>query len=278
MENKILTGYPSIDKPWLKYYDSDESVMNNVTETHSIYDYLIQQELPMDSAAIYYYGKKITYRQVLNQIEISKNKFVSLGIKKGDIVTICSPTVPEIYYIFFALNQLGAVANLLDPRTNIEFIEKSINDTNSHILIYIDAAYEKMKNIKVTNKLAHIFYLPVSGSFPVVLKTLYDLKSRNLYKKMKSIHHNNWLELKFKVHSDNSISTLSGDDLAAIVYTSGTTEVPKGALLSNKTIIALTIQNRISDFGWDRYDRFLEIMPPFIAYGLLCGIVIPMSF
>ena len=70
---KELTGYPSVDKPWLKYYDSDESVMNNVTETHSIYDYLIQQELPMDSAAIYYYGKKITYRQVLNQIEISKN-------------------------------------------------------------------------------------------------------------------------------------------------------------------------------------------------------------
>ena len=70
-------------------------------------------------------------------------------------------------------------------------------------------------------------------------------------------------------------SESNADDSAAIVYTSGTTEIPKGAVLSNKNIVALTRQNMLSDFGWDRNDRFLEIMPPFIAYGLLCGIVIP---
>ena len=273
--DKKKTGFPSIDKPWLKYYDSDESALQ--INAKSVYDYFVQQKPPMNSVAIDFFGKKITYSQLLDQIEKTRIKFLSLGIKKGDVVTLCSPMVPEIYYIFFSLNQIGAVANLLDPRTNIEFIEKSIYDTNSRILIYIDQAYEKMRTIKANEKLPHVFYLPVSGSFPRALKMLYDIKNRNVFNELRIIKHYNWLDYKAETPASKGLNNdVTVDDLAAIVYTSGTTEIPKGALLSNKNIIALTVQSRISDFGWDRYDRFLEIMPPFIAYGLLCGIVIPL--
>lgn len=272
-QNKELTGYPSIDKPWLKYYNNPKEIQ---IENISVYEYFINQDVPLDSVAIDYYGNKILYKKVIEKIGETQNRFLALGLKKGDVVTLCVPTVPEIYYIFFALNHIGAIVNLIDPRTNIEFIEKSLNDTNSCILIYIDAAYEKLGKIRTNKKLKNIFYLPVSSSFPKYMKTIYNFKNLKVYNKLNRFGHKNWIyqSAEFNKEDYKAEKNLS-DDIAAIVYTSGTTEIPKGALLTNKNIIALTIQNKISDFGWDKYDRFLEIMPPFIAYGLLCGIVIP---
>ena len=270
-----MTGYPSIDKPWLQYYNHDVSKVR--VENTSVYAFFMQQNPPLDSIALDYFGNTVTYKQVIKNIDIEVEKFISLGIKKGDIVTLCSPTVPEVFYIFFALNKIGAIVNLLDPRLDRCFIEKNIDESNSCVVIYTDAALNKFRNIKANSKIKQVFYLPASNSLPNVKRALYDLKNRSRYKKIKEVNHKNWCSFVSEHDCELRITPNAlSDDVAAIVYTSGTTELPKGALLSNVNIISLINQNSIADYGWDRFDRFLEIMPPFIAYGLLCGILIPM--
>ena len=75
------------------------------------------------------------------------NSFVALGIKKGDIVTICSPTFPETIISNYALNKIGAVANNIDPRTNAKRIEENLNKVNSKYLIALDIAFPKINSI-----------------------------------------------------------------------------------------------------------------------------------
>lgn len=56
-------------------------------------------------------------------------------LRRGDIVTICSPTFPETIYANYALNKIGAVANNIDPRTNAKRILDNLNKVNSDYLL-----------------------------------------------------------------------------------------------------------------------------------------------
>lgn len=85
-----------------------------------------------------YYGKKITYRKLFDEIDIVARAFNALGVKKGEIVTLTVLTLPETVYLFFALNKLGAVANSIDPRTNKERLRNYIKNTNSKLVFTID--------------------------------------------------------------------------------------------------------------------------------------------
>ena len=103
-----MTGYPSIDKPWLKYY-SDEAI--NVEIPHmTAYDYICHcNKNESGETAINYFGRLITYEELFRKINKCANQFSQLGIEKGDIVRICMPTTIETIVAFYALNSLGAI-------------------------------------------------------------------------------------------------------------------------------------------------------------------------
>ena len=79
MEEKKLTGYPSIDKPWLKFYQK-ETILSDVPEC-TVYQNLYNhnKDYPND-IALMYFGKKITYAQLFAEVEnAAKASFSSLG-------------------------------------------------------------------------------------------------------------------------------------------------------------------------------------------------------
>ncbi len=118
MKEKELTGYPSIDKPWLKYY-SEEALRAKVPEC-SMYDLLYGNNCAnTDDIALEYMGSKVTYGGLFGKIEEVAKAFWTWGIRKGDIVAICAVNIPEIIYSIYALNRIGAIINLIDPRSNI---------------------------------------------------------------------------------------------------------------------------------------------------------------
>ena len=127
---KKLTGYPSIDKPWLKYYT--EEALNAKLPECTIYEYLWENNKDhLDDVALIYYGKKITYEVLFENIDKTAKAFAGAGIKDGDVVAICSVTIPEVIYSVYALNRLGAISNMIDPRTNLERIKTYIENSKT---------------------------------------------------------------------------------------------------------------------------------------------------
>lgn len=99
MPNQNQAGYPSIDKPWLKYYT--EEAINAPFPECTIYEYLyLNNKDHLDDIAINYFDRRITYGQLFENIEKTACAFAALGVKEGDIVTICSVTTPEVIYAF----------------------------------------------------------------------------------------------------------------------------------------------------------------------------------
>ena len=96
-----MTGYPSIDKPWLKYFPKEATSVR--FPEGSMYEYLRACNLSeQDDVALVYFGKKITYRQLLESIRKTASAFSALGIKKGDVVPILLPNIPENIYALYA--------------------------------------------------------------------------------------------------------------------------------------------------------------------------------
>lgn len=267
--DKELTGYPSIDKPWLKYYSEEAKYAADNPQKCSIYQYIYSanKNNPSD-IAIEYFGAKITYSEMFQSIDCVADALYAYGVRSGDFVTICLPNVPEVIYIVYACNKIGAVANMIDPRTNSERILKHTNIVNSVLFITIaDICDQRINCIadKICTKNILVVSAADSATSPIVrLKYMFTkLDGSPKYMAFKEF---------VKKYQDQAIAEISyiKDTAAVMVYTSGTTGTAKGVLLSNEGIIASSLQ-LISALTSREAIRFLAIIPFFSSYGFVDG-------
>jgi len=275
-----LTGYPSIDKPWLKYYTKDAIEAKMPEKT--IYENLLDNNINyLDRIALNYFGRKISYGELIRNIDETAKALINIGVKEGDIITISMPTLPETIYLFYALSKIGAVANMVDPRTSVEGIANYIDEAKSNYVFVVDVAAPKLKNVNVKN----IILVSPSESLPAPLKLGYNAKEfiNNLKKKNKCKLDKSLSWKEFFDYSKKSIVSLDKypkyekDKPLVIVHTGGTTGKPKGVVLSNYNVNSASYQCEIAGFDFQREHNWLNIMPPFIAYGIGNGLHLPLS-
>ena len=271
-----LTGYASIDKPWLKYY-SEEALKVKLPEC-TIYEYILEKNINNhNKTAINYLGKKISYGNMFDNIERVAKAFSALGVKDGDLVSMCMITMPETVYSIYALNKLGAISNLIEPRTNADLIKDRINAAKSKILVVVDVFLPKIMKIADKTTLERIIVVPVSASMPMLTTAVFKLtKGRKLMKAPSIDMYQTWNKFLRAGHGATVTAKKYAKNYpAAIIYTGGTTGVSKGALLSNDCFTAMAAEAYYDAPTLFTGKRFLEIMPPFIAYGLIFGHFIP---
>lgn len=271
----MLTGYPSIDKPWLKYY-SEEAINEPLPES-SIYEIIFERNQDnLNRVAIDYYGKKITYKGLFNYIDSVACSLVKLGVKQGDIVSICMLNSPETIYLVYALNKIGAVANLISGLDSDREIIEHIGNATSPVLFTLDIFSERILSIIDKTDLKHVIISNLTQSMPMITRFV----ARNLKKmKPKQVPLDNrcmsWEEF---ISAKATLVAKKGnpDDAAIICYTGGTTGGSKGVVLSNKSIIAVGQQYIWRGIKLDRDSLWVEILPLFIAYGVTCSLQIPL--
>ena len=262
-----LTGYPSIDKPWLKYYS--EEAINAELPAMTMYDYIYRcNKDNLTGTAINYYGKKIIYAELFRNIESAAKAFTACGIREGDTVAICSFTIPEVIYAVYALNRIGAVANMIDPRTNPVRVKYYFQLSNSKYYLILDRFFKKIKDALPEDAEKITVRLSIGNSLPAMKKAAYSLKAPKT--------ENFGLSWKDFLQKGNSVEykpvPYQPDKPAVIVYTGGTTGVPKAAVMSNDTMNAAAFQTVLTCTSPTRGKTILNIMPPFLAYGIVCGI------
>lgn len=176
-ESKPMTGYPSIDKPWLKYYS--EEAINAPLPKMSMYQYIWENNKDhLSDTAFQYYGTKISYGKLFENIETTARAFTAIGISAGDIIIIASVTTPELIYAIYALNYIGAIPNMVDPRTSIEGIRGYVKEVSSKMILTIDVAYPKILEAAKDTSVKNIITLSAFESMPTLLKTVLKLKQR----------------------------------------------------------------------------------------------------
>ena len=274
MEEKKLTGYPSIDKPWLKYY-SEEAINSKVPEC-TMYEYICNNNKEhLEDIALIYFGRKISYKSLIATIDQTAAAFAALGIKRGDIVTIQALTIPQVVYTIYALSKLGAVANLIYANSNAKAAKASVEETDSQVLVIMEPIYQALKVGLANAKLKKIIVMGIQDEMDFVSKSIYSIASKG--QKIKSDKRvQSWSD--FYATGKNTVAQSKGQsaDPAIMVYTGGTTGKSKAVVLSNYNINAGALQ--YLHLGFERQNTMLCALPPFIAFGITVTLHTPLTF
>ena len=259
--------------PWKKYY-SDEAMECELPDI-TMYDYFIKQSETYDSLTAYsYFGKTSTYEEFKEDINVCANAFLSYGIRKGDVVTICMPNTPEAMIALMALNKIGAISNMVHPLSSANEIKNTIVETRSVMLLVIDMDYEKIKDFINDTEVYKIIIVKANNSMPFVMKNLYKVTVGRKYKMPKTKKNNKylfWNEFvkKGKVYdSTGYVNDFGKNDPACMLHSGGSTGTPKAIVLSNGNFMALAKQSITVFADIEVGDKCLSIMPIFHGFGL----------
>ena len=252
----------------MKYYS--EEALNAKVPKCTIYEYLWENNKAcLNNTAINYYGHKISYQTMFEEIDRATHAFMNLGVKTNDVVIIVAVTIPEIVYSIYALNRLGAISNVVDPRTSASGIRKYISEAHAKYVLSLDVLSKKMKEaIAGTNVEKFITVSPLNSFAGIKGKILRVILRAD--KAGKDVYP--WRMFMSRQEGDLPSVPYKENACCVIVHTGGTTGFPKGVMLSNENLNAMVINAKSSDGRYEAGNVFLNIMPPFIAYGLVNGI------
>lgn len=258
-----------VKTPWYSSYDGVRQHLEY--PDYSIYLLLEESAKKREGLAAYnYFGKCATYKEFLEQIDAAARSFIQMGVKPGDIVSICMPNTPEALISFYAVNKIGAVANMIHPLSAENEIKYYVNLTESRIIVTIDLALNKIIHILPETKLEKIVQVSVADSMPVAIGVGYFMKKGRKLHFEKCDINIKWSDFikSGKQYTGETLYKPDKNDTAAILYSGGTSGFPKGIELTNLNFNALAIQSVEICKTLHEGDRILSIMPVFHGFGL----------
>lgn len=260
------------NNPWEKWYNERQFNINY--PTGSCYDSLKKTSNSYPKYKAYnYFGIEKNYNEIIAEVNNVAKSLYQIGIRKGDYVTICSSNVPEAIISFYAINKLGAIANMVHPKTSIEELEFFLNLTNCKVIIALDSVVEPFVKYIEKTKVEKIISFGVFDSTPETLKSMSP--SINLSSdKLELIQWKEFYELGLDLNEIESSG--KPNDCCAVLYSGGTTGKPKGVMLSNMNLNSLAYGGFYANDSLAAGDSMLAVMPIFHGFGL--GICIHTSF
>ena len=272
IDNGKKTGYATLDKPWDAFYQNIEkkSMFLNTTPYQGVFE--ANKNYPNEKA-LEYFGTNISFGKLIKNIDIVAKSLQEYGVKKGDFVTICSTTTPEVVYIFYAISKIGAIANVIAPFYSPEELLARIGECDSNVIIIVDKFFPKFKDVLNKEKKKSIIVLPMMNSS---LLRLFSKKYR-IDGKTNEVDWNFFIN-DGKHREDAKIDPYELKKPQAMVYSSGTTGPSKGILLSVDSFQKLVNAYGNSDFDTTRLQSVYQNIPAWSTTGLSLGINFPLSY
>ena len=259
------------NEPWLEYYSRKTRKIKFTDK--SIYEFMKSNVgNDLDYYAINYFENRITYNEFLTNINICSRALRFYGIRKGDIVTICMPNMPEAIYIFYACNKIGAVSDIIHPLSSSEQIKFYLKQSKSTFLFLVDFNYEKVCNIIKDTVVHKVILTSPSFSMPKLLSVAYRLTrgAKMLKPENDDEKYMNWREF-YQIglsNKDDFQAKVKKGDLALILHSGGTTGTPKGIMISNFSFNAIAQQGAVNVIDVRPKDKIVTILPIFHGFGL----------
>ncbi len=256
--------------PWIKHLGEMPSTLEYFEG--SMFDMLnsVAEKYP-EYIAFRFMGKETKYKEMIAKIRQCAKALRTIGVGKGDRVTIAMPNCPQAIFMFYAVNLIGAVANMVHPLSSEKELEFYINDSQSVTVVTLDQFYHKFEAIRENTCCVNIIIAQIKDELSKPIKVGYMLtegrKIRKIPEDAPVIMWDKFMQLA-KCCFYNYEAKGQSDAPAAILYSGGTTGTTKGILLSNKNFNALSSQVIAANPMFRPGDKMLAAMPLFHGFGL----------
>lgn len=268
-------------KPWLKAYPSNvpadvEIPVKSVDEAFNE----STEKWKKNTAAIFY-GKKISYQELRDKVDRLATALNDLGIKKGDRVAMLLLNSPEHIIAFYAVQKIGAIITPISPVYVSSEIKHQLEDSGAETIICQDILYEgvemtgvKFKNVILTN---------IGESLPTAKRLMGKSVLRGVYQNMASpspdiFKREGMYQLQdlIKQYPPNppKVDINPKEDLITLPYTSGTTGLPKGVMITHYNVMAdFTLYHAFYPFFEQGREVSVAYMPFYHAGGQFSALI-----
>jgi long-chain acyl-CoA synthetase len=232
-------------RPWLKFYSKgvpadavipEKSVIQVIDETTDKFK---------DKTAVIFYGQKISYRELRDQIDRFATALCDLGVKKGDKVALLLLNSPQFIIAYFGSLKAGAVVTAISPVYVSPEIKHQILDSGATTVVCQDILWENVERTGV--KLDRVILTNIAEYLPALKKFLGKSMLRAVYQKMSApppeiFKREGFYQLQdlLKKYPPKppKIEFNIHEDLASLPYTGGTTGLPKAAMITHFDLVA----------------------------------------
>ncbi len=217
--------------------------------------------------ALIYLNKKISHEELLLKIQKLSAGLLAYGIKKDDVVTVCLPNIPHAIYLLYALNQIGAIANLIHPLIKLTQMKNILKQTKSKYLFMLDISYLEFLSLKEEG--IHLFSCSPTDFMSVFVRAFYYLKNASLLKKIKKEDQ----VISLYEYEVNLVYDQDYRKDALYLHSGGTGGEPKVIALSSYSVNALS-SNGLDILGIKEIKNkyMLAVLPLFHGFGLCMGV------
>ena len=266
----VQTAAKRVKTPWKKFLGGVPSTLEYFEGSMFEAVEKIAKEYP-SGIAFDFMGRSTTYSKMIDEIRKCAKALKTIGVRGGDRVTIAMPNCPQAIYMFYAINLVGGVANMIHPLSAEKEIEFYLNESESVTAITLDQFYGKFESIRQNTKVVNIIIASVKDELSKPIKAGYMLTEGRKIQKIPQdapiIRWNDFMKLGKHCFYNYSVSR-AADDPAVILYSGGTTGTTKGIVLTNKNFNALGQQVVAANPMFRPGDKMLAAMPLFHGFGL----------
>lgn len=228
-----------------------------------------------DYYALEFQNKKITFSQMIAQIELVAQSLLASGVKKGDFVSVVAPNTPQALISVYAINRIGAVANMIHPLLSAPEIKRFVEHVDSKAIITFDMFYQKLAEVEWETSQKPLMVLArIADALPGYLKPIYLATNKVKISPNPAhdiVYWNDFLKRGKARKESLPVDDGKGDDIAAILYSGGTTGIPKGVMIHNRAFNCMAVQAEEikRDNSKDAAGKkALALMPVFHGFGL----------
>ncbi len=230
----------------------------------------IAEQYP-NNVAFDFMGKPTTYRQLVEKIRECAKALRTIGVRTGDKVTIAMPNCPQSVIMFYAVNVVGGIGNMIHPLSAEKEIEFYLNESESVTAITLDQFYHKFERVRKNTKVVNLIIARIKDELSKPLKAGYMLTEGRKIEKIPEdapvIMWKDFLRLSKCCFYNYKVERKS-EDPAVILYSGGTTGTTKGIVLTNRNFNALGQQVVAANPMFRPGDKMLAAMPIFHGFGL----------